>query len=559
MLFALPLSGLWNSGVSEYPTVMAGLFPLTDGSNYYTDARRVLEEGRLNVVSSSRPLFPGVLATLLAVSGQNLQFSIAALGAIAGVACGLLIQEARQAWGAAAALVTLIGLFSFYRRFIGTVWTEHWGLTLGAIAAAVLWRSVQRRQPALFFLGLLLLTLGLAARAGAFFVLPALIGWGTYFFRTKSNGAVRFAIWGMGVVAIGFILNQAVLNAIGRPDLAFSNYAYTVYAQVVDSSDWRQVLIDHPDVAALTQPVLSRQIYSLALQALVEHPLAVFRHAGRAWLTYFSPTAEGAWGFIATYGATPLTTAMLWGFYLLSLLGLLVCLKPPTPFHSMVLTAYLGVVASIPFVPPWMDGVPASLRIYAATLPLTSLLAAVGITVVLPRRLALPRLANRSPLLWSVAIALILLTTTGAIAAQTVYPTPSLPPAPCDGTSIRFHPRSVVNVVANQAMPHTQLPQIRVADWQRQVEQVRRSLAQRQSILTDQIRTLATVTPGQTVIQALALKDQTPRWIVVETGALPTHAAIVTFCGQQQNEVLFAQSVYLLPKGESAANHLAHD
>ncbi|NJN87603.1 MAG: hypothetical protein HC881_16455 [Leptolyngbyaceae cyanobacterium SL_7_1] len=346
ILMALPLSGLWNSATSEYPTLMAGLFPLTDGSNYYTDARRVLAGGSLNVVSSSRPLFPGVLTTLLAVSGQNLQWSVAALGAIAGIALWVLIREIRQTLGTPSAWGSLLGVVWFYRRFIGTVWTEHWGLTLGAVAAAMLWRSIHRRQLSLFLGGLLVLTLGLTARAGAFLVLPALIGWGSWFFRELRAG--RVAVAGLAMVAIAFLLNQAVLNAIGRPELAFSNYAYTVYAQVVNSSDWRQVLIDHPEVAGLPQPALSQQIYALALQAFLDQPLAVVQHALRAWLTYLSPTAEGLWGFLATYGATPVTTVLLGMMYLLSAIGGVVCLREFTPLQQITLVAWLGVLASFP-------------------------------------------------------------------------------------------------------------------------------------------------------------------------------------------------------------------
>ena len=70
LLFGLPISGLWRSGVSE-PFIIAGLLPFSDAASYYSDALRVVEGFRFSAFSARRPLFPALLTVLLAVTGPK--------------------------------------------------------------------------------------------------------------------------------------------------------------------------------------------------------------------------------------------------------------------------------------------------------------------------------------------------------------------------------------------------------------------------------------------------------------------------------------------------------
>ncbi|NJO73197.1 MAG: hypothetical protein HC833_05150 [Leptolyngbyaceae cyanobacterium RM1_406_9] len=152
VLFTLPLSGLWNSGISEFPTIVGGLFPTADGVNYYQDARRILEGGKFGEISSGRPLFTAVLGTLLGLTHQNLQVTLAILATIATLSCFLLSREVQRTHGTAAGLVTLAVIYLFYRRFAGAAWTESLGLPLGAVGFALLWRGVDQSDRAYFCL-----------------------------------------------------------------------------------------------------------------------------------------------------------------------------------------------------------------------------------------------------------------------------------------------------------------------------------------------------------------------------------------------------------------------
>ncbi len=113
------------------PFIIAGLLPFSDAASYYSDALRVTEGFRFSAFSGRRPLFPALLAVLLAVTGRNLVVSLAILGVLIGLACYLAAREMQRSIGIWPALLFLLVLFLFYRRFAGATMTENLGLPLG--------------------------------------------------------------------------------------------------------------------------------------------------------------------------------------------------------------------------------------------------------------------------------------------------------------------------------------------------------------------------------------------------------------------------------------------
>ena len=274
------------------------MLPFSDASGYYYDARRLLQ-GYPFEWSARRPLFPGLLSTLLALTGDNLQVTLAMLVAFNGVAAYLLARELRETHGAAAAAVSTMVLFFFYRvdGGLGTALTENLGLPMGAIAFAVLWRSSRVRDLSGVSLGLGLLTFALMARAGAFFVLPVLVLAVAVAFRERRPAFPSATLWrgwlsiraGIAAFAAVFVsagLTLFVSRLLSNPSgehTAFSNFSQSLYGLVVGGKGWNQVLVDHPGAAE------GAQIYSLAWQALRAHPMGIVEGSLKMWATYFRP------------------------------------------------------------------------------------------------------------------------------------------------------------------------------------------------------------------------------------------------------------------------------
>ncbi len=277
VLFALPLSGVWNSGISNNQLV-GGLLPLSDTQSYYYDAQRLLEGQTFDSISSRRPLANGALATILGVTHHNLQITLAILVLITALSCFLLIREIQYSHGTIAGLVVLTILFLFYRYFIGTTMTENIGLSLGAVGFAIMWRGSGRKSINMILFGIFILTLALHARSGAFLVLPALVVWGSRAFRGHSLFSWHFLIGSISVVFLGFVVNFIVLKVVNPDGISNSNFSYTLYGLADGGSGWKRVMRDHPELEEIQeQSEKEQKIYQLALEKIRLNPLGLVK------------------------------------------------------------------------------------------------------------------------------------------------------------------------------------------------------------------------------------------------------------------------------------------
>lgn len=382
LLFGLPLNGLWQSGASE-PFIIGGLLPFSDAASYYSDALRVVEGYRFSAFSTRRPLFPALLTVLLAITGQNLVGSIAILGAIIAAICYFAAREMQRSLGTLCASVFLFILFLFYRRIAGTTMTENLGLPLGVAAFTILWSAARRKNLWQTAVGLLLLTLALNARAGTFFILPALLLWCGFAFRGNRLFSIPVVVICTLSVAIGFGLNMLVFNLVADPGgMAFSNFSYTLYGVVAGGKGWMQILIDHPELAQLDDVSRSAQTYALVLEAWKAHPLNIIVGAFKNWFDYLMPRGAGAFGFIRGI------EAVSWANYAVRIVlsifagwGLVVAWKKRKQEpYSLMLWAAAGIFLSVPFVPPNDSN---QMRVYAAAVTFLLAFSTIGLKSIL--------------------------------------------------------------------------------------------------------------------------------------------------------------------------------
>jgi hypothetical protein len=531
ILFALPLSALWSSGISD-GFIVGGLLPWSDASVYYWDARRLLEGGTFSALPPQRPLFAGLLATLLGLTQQNLQVTLAILVAITAISCFLVAREVQRSHGIAAGLLVITLLFLFYRRFIGKTSTETLGLALGAVGFAILWRGARQKQLNYCLLGLLLLTLALNARAGAFFILPAIILWGTWSFRSSTRFSQRFLISGTSVVLLGFILNSILFKIIGSPQgMTFSNFSYIIYSLIV-GGNWTQVMVDHPELSGMKEPELSRRVFTLAVEVLRDHPLGLVTGALRAWKQILFD--DYLFSFINTFADRLKANFTL---QILSLVALFACCRQRLdPNAYLVLATTLGILVSVPFVPPWdADG----MRAYAATIPVISTLPALGLAFVMKKMewywLVQTQNQEKQPqALLIFGIALALLSFLGPITVKTLSHTSQFADITCqpgrDVAYLRISPSSVINLVADGESQNTHLPNIRLSDFKNRVNG---NGVDNFDILYPEITNKFTsLTFPVTMMNTFNLKDWKPIWLVADTTKMPKQSGIFGFCGK---------------------------
>lgn len=523
ILFALPLSALWNSGISD-GTIIGGLLPWSDASSYYWDARRLVEGGTFSEVSSRRPIFPGMLAALLGLTQQNFQVTLAILVAITTISCFLFAREIKRSHGTVAGLLVLTILFLFYRLFIGKSMTENLGLALGAVGFALLWGGARHRQLNYCLFGLFLLTLALNARAGAFFILPAIILWGAWSFREAAHFSPRFLLGGVSVVLLGFILNSIMFKFIGSPNgMIFSNFSYVLYGLIV-GSDWTQVTIDHPEINALNEPEHSKRIYALAIEALRTHPLGLVIGSLRAWKQFL--LGHYVFSYINNLKANLF-------LQVLSLVALWACYRQrQEPTACLMLATTLGILVSVPCVPPWDVEV---MRAYAATLPIVALLPALGLAFIIEQMkgkplVKVPSQDESSQFLIGFSIIFTVFIVVAPITTKVLSRIPQLANVSCpDGTPalyVRVTPGSVIKLVSDNSIRQTYLPKVRLIDFRNGLTNFGRGYP-------DIAKELAGLSPSTTLMYAFNLKNfQQQIWLIGDSTKFPKKKKIFSVCGK---------------------------
>jgi hypothetical protein len=376
-LFALALAGLWAIGQTQ-SVVLSGIVPLYDAADYYVDALRLLAGQDLSDFSGRRPLFTGFLSVSLWLTGQNLTTALGLLTLITALVCYIAAREIQSTHGAEAAVFVLIILFLFYRHHSGTVMSENLGVPLGALGFVLMWRGTAQNKSPLFWFGLFVTTLALNARAGAFFTLPLLLLWGGWMFKEPGHRfSLRFLIISSAVVFAAFVVNLILVRLLASPSgIPFSNFSYTLYGLASGGNSWHYVLEIHPELLSLPDSERSGVIYRMAFDLIQQEPSLLVEGALYNWSMLFSDTWYSVYSFVGGEKRL-LRNISQWGILAFCVLGLIRWFrKPSDPLTSLVYVSVLGILISVPFLPP-TDAY--RMRPYAASIIVFGLLPALGL------------------------------------------------------------------------------------------------------------------------------------------------------------------------------------
>ena len=553
-LFALALAGIWASGHTQ-STIISGLIPLNDAQNYYLDALRLLAGRAIQDFSAARPLFADILATLLALTNRNLMSTIAVLTAINGLACYFAAKEIQHTHGDLAATFLLIFLFLYYRhRTVGTVMSENLGLPLGILGVTLIWRSIANGSPPLMLFGLFISTVALNARPGALFTLPVLLLWGSWCFRKPNkNFSSYFFLLGTGTIGAGFILNLLIMRLIGvSSGVPFSQFSYALYGLASGGNSWAYVFQIHPELAALVEPQKTQTIYKLTFELIRTYPSLVFRGAFYNWSMFFSNAGYNLFSFISgeNYYANNLTR---WGLYIFSGFGVMKWLKNKSDLYTnLVCTAAVGVLISVPFVPP-ADAY--GMRLYAASIIIIGLLPTMGLVFLLEKlKIALwykPNLieSNSQMSIWYGATLTVLLLI-GPVMVKGISYIPQTTATSCpsgtDSIIIRLDPGSSINLIREKDFALDWMPTFHPGIFKRNAHGLPDNAF---------IERLESIPPLSTLFYALDYRSNRTALIIVSTALLPQPGTITEMCGTwESNPTLTPYSIFLVNYAQAISN-----
>jgi len=381
--FGLALALKMDSGVSS-DVLFFGLLPASDAQNYYDGAMTYLATGRLSEWTTRRPFSALQLAGLFTLTGDGLRRTVALLSAACAAGSLLVLWPLFRRFGFASAAAAFAALFAFIHLTLGTTMSESLGFALGCAGFALLADAAFSGRRALALAGLTILSFGLATRAGALFVLPALALWCGWRFRA-GNAALSWRMTGLGLAAgaAGFVANKALVTFAGMPgQIAFGNFSFTLYGLAIGGESWTRFFADFPQYLALSEGEQAAAAYRAALAHMQAAPFDLIKGAAARYNDFLINTGWHKY----------VPNMLLRGFILLlALIGVIACWRTRSAnLSALLLAALAGILLSVPFLG---DG---GSRVYAATHPFSAAFVAVGAYVV-QRWLAKTPFAARTP------------------------------------------------------------------------------------------------------------------------------------------------------------------
>ena len=470
LIFALLLARNWSLGISN-ANIIAGFIPYKDAFYYYNSARELLSGNLIpanGLQGLFRPLFPGLLAVLLAISGHNLLTATAWMTLLLAFSCHAAAHAIRERLGSAPASLWMALVTAFIAPLVGFQLTELPSLAYASLALVLLMRGEEQKSWLDILLGSLILVLATSIRAGAFLMLPLLAAWAAYSLRDKNirKNLLRLTslllVMLIGVVLANFAFPRLV-TAPGAP--ANGSFAWMLYGQAVGGAGWQY----HTQALGTSDPEI---VLGAAIQKILTYPQGLAIGALKAYRDFFSISYIGMFDLF-TWGSL-IPEYLFWAVCIgLALAGVVRAVRRPTEkTHLLFLAAFTGVLVSIPFLPP-ADG---GKRFYAGAVPFIFGIMCLGVASITAHFLDEPQhnTTQRAPKMSAYRLAGIVLLSVNLIGPSLLLATrrpqaPELPDCPSGQVpySVDLHPGAFVDILPDANPTCGRAPALCLSQFQR--------------------------------------------------------------------------------------------
>jgi hypothetical protein len=480
-----------------------------------------------------------MISSIQWLAGQNLYVTIAILTLILGYSIYFAVYEFRSREGAIAGTAFLVFLYCYSRMLLGKTLSEFAGLPLGLLSLVFLIQGINRKELRPVLSGLFLLSLGLNARAGAFFILPMIALWTGWYFRESKFFHWRSFLLACVVVTMGFVINLAAFKVFSSAESApFANFSFTIYGLARNGQGWTQIFTDHPETWDMPSGEQSRYVYSLTLDIIRRKPINLVNGIIKSYQTFFS--LDDYYGSIGWFGDTGITgTITRIGYYLLMLAGLFFCVKDiKKPSRSFLLISFIGIALSIPFAPPIDSN---RMRVYAATIPFFIAIPSIGLSSLValipwkflksgvsdPQSLLLPKVLSGALVLMMTVIPLIPFKLASPQPAPQLTCSTGLKPV-----SFKILPGNHINIVGQDAVPQEWVSVIR-----------EKTMATRIHNLPnwETYDLFSNVKPGQAILVDLDLQTNNPMILIAEWNKISEWQGVQTVCGRPSTDTMLRE------------------
>jgi hypothetical protein len=345
---------------------------------------------------------------------------------------------------------------------------------------------------------------------------------------------------------------MVVVRLLGvASSVPFAQFSYALYGVASGGNSWSYVFQAHPEVLSLPEPAKTRMVYQLAFMLIQDQPALLVQGALHNWAMFFSNSWYNVFSFVSGENSR-INTLVRWILYVLSLSGIAKWIRNTSdPYTSFTIAAALGVLLSVPFVPP-ADSY--GMRLYAASLMLIGLLPAMGLAFLLESlkittlyEPALPSIDGS--LTTGLSALLILLVTIGPLLVKGSNTLSSEKLAACEGSMdsvlIRFHTGSYVSVIREKDSGLDWLPVFHQGIFKQNAHG-----------LTDPalIGWLEDVAPSTTLFSTLDYRSNQSTLVVLPTALLPKQETAMLLCGRWEMDPLLQKYNIFIAKGATVVS-----
>lgn len=373
---AAVIYGWYDGDTSSTGLAVARFFPVSDAFGYHSCGTSIAAAGKFdeplgNDWCARRVLYPAMLASLFSLTAWNFQFVLIAQGALVGLTVAAFALTVSSVVGLFAVFVAAVLLFVYAWEFVlGLFMTEVLGFTLGLCGLALLLGFCKTRYFSHLLAGTAFISIALAARAGALFVLPMLLLWALFAFRTSNNSErARFFLVALLGVLAGPLLQFITVSSLGADaSNTGGNFSTSLYGLSTGSRDWSQAYHDFEPLFKRNESEAFPQVYAAAWENIKNRPDVFIGALAEAGRSYFG----SLFAFVNFYRANELLTA-------LAVLGAIRCLFDlQPPYARLVLALAIAELLAAPLI---FDS--GGIRVFAVTAPLRILLCALGVQWIL--------------------------------------------------------------------------------------------------------------------------------------------------------------------------------
>ncbi len=274
---------------------LGGRLPWSDGFDYWSAAQHLLQQGVLDEWGSRRPINGAFLAARLALTGDRLLLALAIQSMLLAASLAAVTAQAIARFGVLSGAVLGLALLVPIAVVQCTTQSEGLGLLLANMSLALLLRATASPRPRRgVALGLALLTVAMAARPGALFMLPALgVGAVVHAWRGRRRDGAAMAATVVAAVLLGVGAGAAAGSLYADPAARRSaNFAGTLLGlargtDYYDADAWLRSQVDRwageserADLAYREAWRLMREQPTVMAQSLVRNTA---KFALRAW------------------------------------------------------------------------------------------------------------------------------------------------------------------------------------------------------------------------------------------------------------------------------------